>query len=64
MILTSKAMTVAQFCSWAGIARSTFYNEVASGRLIARKIGGKTIIARDDAEAWFASLPRLESQAS
>lgn len=61
---TSKAMTIAQFCAWAGIARSTVYKEIASGRLTARKIGQKTIIARDDADAWFQALPTLESRAS
>jgi excisionase family DNA binding protein len=61
---TPNAMTIAQFCSWAGIARSTVYKEIASGRLKARKIGYKTIIARDDADTWFQALPTLESRAS
>jgi excisionase family DNA binding protein len=60
----TNAMTIAQFCVWAGIARSTVYKEITSGRLTARKIGHKTIIARDDAEAWFSALPTLESRAS
>ena len=58
------ALTIAQFCAWAGIARSTVYREIASGRLVARKIGHKTIIARDDAESWFRALPALESRAT
>ena len=61
---TTNAMTIAQFCAWAGIARSTAYKEIASGKLVARKIGHKTIIARDDAESWFRALPTLESRAS
>lgn len=61
---TPNAMTIAQFCAWAGIARSTVYKEISSGRLKARKIGHKTIIARDDADAWFSALPTLESRAS
>jgi excisionase family DNA binding protein len=60
----SNAMTIRQFCAWAGIARSTVYKEIASGRLKARKIGHKTIIAREDAEAWFQALPALVSRAS
>jgi len=58
------AMTIAQFCAWAGIARSTVYKEIANGRLKARKIGGKTIIAREDANAWFQALPALQSRVS
>lgn len=61
---SSQAMTIVQFCNWAGIARSTVYKEIASGRLKARKIGSKTIIARDDADAWFQALPMLVSRAS
>ena len=57
------AMTIAQFCAWAGISRSKVYNEIAAGRLTARKIGVKTIIARDDANTWFANLPTLKSRA-
>jgi hypothetical protein len=35
------------------------YEEIAAGRLIARKIGRRTIVRRADALAWLRSLPRL-----
>jgi hypothetical protein len=54
---TGGAMTVAQFCRWASIGRTKFYEELNSQRLMARKLGAKTIILRDDAEKWLRSLP-------
>jgi hypothetical protein len=33
------------------------YSELKSGRLVARKLGAKTIILRADAEAWLSALP-------
>jgi hypothetical protein len=35
------------------------YEEIAAGRLIARKIGRRTIVRRADALAWLRSLPEL-----
>jgi hypothetical protein len=35
------------------------YEEITAGRLIARKIGRRTIVRRADALAWLRSLPRL-----
>jgi len=42
----------------APISLSKFYLEVREGRLIARKIGGKTVVLREDLVAWLQSLPR------
>jgi hypothetical protein len=58
------APTLAQFayspreviCA-APISLSKFYLEVRDGRLIARKIGGKTVVLREDLVAWLQSLP-------
>jgi hypothetical protein len=41
----------------APISLSKFYMEVREGRLIARKIGGKTVVLREDLVAWLQSLP-------
>ena len=35
------------------------YEEIAAGRLIARKIGRRTIVRRADALAWLRSAPQL-----
>ncbi len=51
------AMTIKQFCAWAGIGLSKFYDEVNAGRLPMRKLGRKSIVRMIDAEAWLAGLP-------
>jgi hypothetical protein len=35
------------------------YEEIAAGRLIARKIGRRTIVRRADALGWLRSLSQL-----
>ncbi len=41
------------------IGRTKLYEELAAGRLKARKFGRRTLILRSDAERWAASLPEL-----
>jgi hypothetical protein len=58
--LLPAAMSVAAFCAWANIGRTTAYHEIGSGRLEARKCGRRTIITREAAERWLRSLPLIE----
>jgi hypothetical protein len=53
----SAAMTIDQFCRSYCVGRTKAYAELKSGRLLARKLGSKTIILRADAESWLRSLP-------
>src|SRR5262245_55011488 len=55
-----RAMSLAQFCERYGPGRTKAYEEIKSGRLRARKIGKKTIIAEDDAEDWLSQLPVIQ----
>jgi hypothetical protein len=55
--ITGGAMSVSEFCRWASIGKTKLYSELKGGRLVARKLGAKTIILRSDAEAWLNSLP-------
>ncbi len=41
------------------ISRRTAYEEINLGRLIARKVGSRTIITKEDAAAWRRALPKL-----
>jgi len=45
------------FCDEYETGRTKAYEEIASGRLKAIKLGSKTLIRREDAEAWLKSLP-------
>lgn len=47
----------------SGRGRSVIYEDIAAGRLIARKAGGKNIILYDDAVAWLRALPIREPAA-
>ena len=51
------ALTVDEFCGWASIGRSKFYEEVNAGRIKLRKVGRKSVITMADALAWVSNLP-------
>ena len=53
-------MTVQQFLDWANIGRTRFYDEINTGRLIAVKLGNKTLVRKNDARAWRDNLPMEE----
>jgi hypothetical protein len=59
-----KAYRPEQFADAHEISRSQTYVEIATGRLIARKIGTRTIILEEDAEAWRRSLPKMPAAAT
>jgi len=54
-----RAFNVGEFCRRYGIGRTTAYAEIAAGRLRRRKVGKRSLIAEDDAEAWLNSLPTI-----
>jgi hypothetical protein len=53
------AMSVDQFCVWASIGKTKFYEEVQRGNIVVRKIGRKSIVASTDAQSWLNSLPTV-----
>jgi hypothetical protein len=55
-----RAMSLSQFCERYGPGRTKAYEELKSGRLRARKVGKRIIIAEDDAEDWLRRLPVIE----
>lgn len=60
MIDIPELMTVADFLTRYSIGKSSFYREVAAGRLRLRKYGTATRVARADAQQWAESLPVIE----
>jgi len=56
-----RAMSVAQFCQDYNVGRTKAYEEINSGRLLARKNGKRTLITEDDAEDWLQHLPAFEA---
>lgn len=57
-----RAFSVIEFCRRYSIGRTNAYQEIAAGRLRAVKVGRRTLITVDAAEAWLASLPELNNR--
>ena len=53
------ALTVDEAVKRGPAGKGKLYQEIAAGRLIARKIGRRTVILRTDYERWLNSLPLL-----
>jgi hypothetical protein len=51
------AFSVREFTQKFGIGLTRTYEEIASGRLLAKKVGCRTLILAKDADAWAANLP-------
>ena len=60
--LEQLAHTIDEVCKIAKLGRSSVYEEIRSGRLIARKCGRRTIILATDLRAWLDQLPRIEPE--
>jgi hypothetical protein len=58
------AYSVDEFARRHGIGRTTAYEEIKSGRLVDRKVHGRTIITAEDARSWRTNLPRVDSAAA
>lgn len=52
-----RAFSIPEFCRRYSIGRTNAYQEIATGHLRAVKVGRRTLITHDDAEAWLAALP-------
>lgn len=51
------AYTILELVRYTGAGRSKIYEELAAGRLKARKLGKRTLVLHGDAMAWLQSLP-------
>jgi excisionase family DNA binding protein len=54
----NQLLSIPLFCKEYAVSRSTAYRLLASGQLVAVKIGKSTRVRSDDAERWAASLSR------
>jgi excisionase family DNA binding protein len=57
------ALSPDAFCREYNLGTTKLYELLKDGELKARKCGRRTLIAREEAERWFASLPVLEPAA-
>ena len=56
-----RGYSIEEFGTIYGICRSLIYVEIRDGRLKARKVGRRTVIATEDGEEWFSKLPRVRA---
>ncbi|QFU16564.1 helix-turn-helix domain-containing protein [Microvirga thermotolerans] len=49
--------TISEFCAWTRLSRATVYRAIRASTLNAKKLGGRTIILREDAVAFVKGLP-------
>jgi hypothetical protein len=57
-------MTISEFLSWSRMGRTKIYELLGSGELAAIKIGRRTFITSDAAEAWFKAQPAYKPPAN
>jgi excisionase family DNA binding protein len=55
------AMSIDEFCQRHAVGRTTVYGQIKQGRLLALKVGKRTLITEDDAEDWLRRLPVIEA---
>jgi excisionase family DNA binding protein len=53
-----RAHSIAETCALTGLGRDSIYSAIRSGRLLARKLGRRTLITDDDLHQFLAGLPR------
>jgi predicted DNA-binding transcriptional regulator AlpA len=60
--ITDRLLSVPEFLERNNIGVTTFYRELSRGRLVAVKIGDRTLVAPEAERAWRNNLPRFRSQ--
>lgn len=48
------AYSIKEACRASSLGRTTIYSHIAAGRLLARRIGGRTVIPADSLHAFIA----------
>ena len=56
---TQLAYSIAETCAAGRTGRTSVYKAIASGELVARKRGRRTVILHDDLLRWLTSLPTV-----
>ncbi len=58
------AHTINDACVISGVSRTTIYEAIKAGALVARKCGNRTLIRHDDLKSWIDALPKLDTTAA
>jgi hypothetical protein len=52
------AFSIEEAVAASGIGRTSIFEEIKAGRLVARKCGRRTLILKHDLALWLDGLPR------
>jgi excisionase family DNA binding protein len=52
------AHSIAECCALTGIGRDTIYGAIRAGKLVARKLGRRTLIMDEDLRCFLKDLPK------
>lgn len=55
--LPRQVFTVAEMCAKYRISKNRVFDEMKAGRLLAKRVGHRVLIDRDDASTWWNALP-------
>jgi excisionase family DNA binding protein len=56
--LPRAALSIAEVCAHTGLGRDIVYKAIRSGRLVARKLGRRTLITERDLRRFLDRLPK------
>lgn len=52
-------LTINEFSEWARMGKTRVYEEIGKGALQAIKVGRRTLILMESAEAWLGAQPAI-----
>jgi excisionase family DNA binding protein len=58
------ALTVAEACAAARVGKTALYEAIASGALVARKRGRRTLVLPADLNDWIERLPKFDQKSN
>jgi len=58
------ALSIRDVTKATSMGRTSIYKLIGQRKLIARKVGGRTLILRSDLDAFLGGLPEVGSRAS
>jgi hypothetical protein len=61
-LLLQDSYSVDEFARRNRIGLTTAYAEIRAGRLIAHKIGRRTVVLAEDARSWRDNLPKVQPE--
>ena len=54
------AHSIRECCALVGVSRDTIYGAIRAGRLVARKLGRRTLVADGDLRSFLEGLPKKD----